>query len=66
LTQFKERKLNTRACYSYVLSAFFHWYNGEKLPLKIKMPKILPQYVPGEDIYRLIDGIKGKKSHKKV
>jgi len=65
LTQFKERKLNTRARYSYVLSAFFHWYNGEKLPLKIKMPKILPQYVPGEDIDRLIDGIKGKKSHKK-
>ena len=29
------------------------------------MPKILPQYVPGEDIDRLIDGIKGKKSHKK-
>ena len=65
LTQFKERKLNTRARYSYVLSAFLHWYSGEKLPLKIKVPKILPQYVPGEDIDRLINGIKGKKSHKK-
>jgi len=65
LTQFKDRKLNTKARYSYVLSAFFHWYSGEKLPLKIRVPKILPQYVPGEDIDRLIDGIKGKKSHKK-
>ena len=29
------------------------------------MPKILPQYVPGEDIDRLISGIRGKKNHKK-
>jgi len=65
LTQFKDRKLNTKARYSYVIGAFFSWYSGEKLPLKIKVPKILPQYVPGEDIDRLIDGIKGKKSHKK-
>jgi len=65
LTQFKDRKLNTKARYNYVLSAFFSWYSGEKLPIKIRVPKILPQYVPGKDIDRLIDGIKGKKSHKK-
>ena len=65
LTQFKDRKLNTRARYQFVLSAFFNFYSGEKLPIKIKVPKILPQYVPGEDIDRLIEGIKGKKSHKK-
>ena len=65
MTQFKNRKLNTKARYSYVLSAFFNWYSGEKLPIKIKVPKILPQYVPGEDIDRLIEKIKGKKSHKK-
>ena len=65
LTQFKDTKLNTRARYSFVLSAFFSWYSGEKLPLKIKQAKVLPQYVPGEDIDQLISGIKGKKSHKK-
>jgi len=65
LTQFKDRKLNTKARYSFVLSAFFQYYSGEKLPLKFKQPKILPQYVPGEDIDRLIEGIRGKKSHKK-
>ncbi len=65
LTQFKDRKLNTKTRYTYVLSAFFSYYNGEKLPIKIRVPKILPQYVPGEDIDRLIEGIKGKKSHKK-
>jgi len=65
LTQFSDRKLNTRARYCYVIGAFFNWYSGEKLPLKIKVPKILPQYVPAEDIDRLIEGIKAKKSHKK-
>jgi integrase len=64
LSQFKDRKLNTKARYTHVLGAFFSYYNGEKLPIKIRVPKILPQYVPGEDINRLIEGIRGKKSHK--
>ncbi|MFC1983219.1 tyrosine-type recombinase/integrase, partial [Chloroflexota bacterium] len=64
LTNFKSRKPNTRARYAHVLGAFFRWYNGEKLPIKIKAPKILPQYVPGEDIDRLIAEMKNKKSHK--
>jgi integrase len=64
LTNFKSRKLNTRARYSHVLGAFFRWFNGEKLPIKIKVPKILPQYVPGEDIDRLITQMENKKSHK--
>ena len=65
LNQFADRKLNTKARYLHVLGAFFSWKSGEKLPLKIRVPKILPQYVPGEDIDRLIAGIRGKKSHKK-
>jgi integrase len=65
LTQFKDLKLNSKARYSFVLNAFFSWYSGEKLPIKIRQAKLLPQYVPGEDIDRLIEGIKGKKSHKK-
>ena len=64
LTRFKDRKLNTKARYAHVLGAFLQWYNGEKLPIKLKSPKILPQYVPGEDIDRLITAIKSKKSHK--
>lgn len=66
LSQFKNRKLNTRARYTHVLGAFFSYYNGEKLPVKIGPPKILPQYVHGEDIDRLVSGIKVKKSHKKT
>ncbi len=64
LTRFKDRKPNTRARYAHVLGAFFQWYNGEKLPIRIKAPKMLPQYVPGEDIDRLITEMKSKKSHK--
>ncbi|MFC2034162.1 tyrosine-type recombinase/integrase [Chloroflexota bacterium] len=65
LSQFKDHKLNTKARYTHVLGAFFSYYNGEKLPIKIRVPKILPQYVPSEDIDLLIKEIKSKKSHKK-
>ena len=34
LSQFKDTKLNTRARYSFVLSAFFNWYSREKLPIR--------------------------------
>jgi len=66
LSQFRDRKLNTLARYQHVVSAFFRWYGGEGLPFKIKVPKILPQYVPAEDIDRLIKTIEGKRSHKKI
>jgi len=42
LGQFSGRKPNTRARYAYVLSAFFRWYSGNGLPIKIKAPKMLP------------------------
>jgi integrase len=65
LSQFKDHKVNTRARYTCVLGAFFSYCNGEKLPIKVRVPRILPKYVPAEDIDRLIQGIRGKKSHKK-
>ena len=65
LGQFQNLKPNSRARYAFMLSAFFRWCTGEKLPIKIKTPKILPEFVLGEDIDRLIAGIKGKRTHKK-
>jgi len=62
LSQFKDHKLNTKARYTHVLGAFFTYYNGEKLPIKIRVRKILPQYVPSEDIDRLIESMKTKKA----
>ncbi len=65
LAQYQNRSDNTRAKYSFILSAFFRWYSGDKLPIKIKVPKMLPQYVPVEDINRLLEAINKKQSHKK-
>jgi hypothetical protein len=37
LSQFKDCKVNTKARYSFVLSAFFSWFTAEKFPTKIKL-----------------------------
>jgi len=63
---YKDRKPNTKARYAYMLSAFFNFYNGQRLPIKIKTPKILPQDVPTEDFERLEEALRGKKTHKKT
>lgn len=65
LAQYKERLDNTRVKYYFIISAFFRWYSGERLPGKVKAPKILPQYVPNEDINRLLETLRTKRSHKK-
>ena len=62
LGQFKDRKPNTRARYAYILSAFFNFYSGQRLPIKIKTPKILPQDVPTEDFERLENTLRAKKT----
>ena len=36
LGQSKDRKPNTRARYAYILSAFFDFYSGQRLPIKTK------------------------------
>ena len=65
LGQYKDRKPNTKVKYAYLLSAFFNWYSGERLPIKIKAPKILPQNVTLEDFERLEKAIRERKTHKK-
>ena len=44
-TRFKDLKPNSRARYAFTMSSFFKWYSGEKFPIKIRTPKILPQVV---------------------
>jgi integrase len=66
LASFKDRSLNTRSRYVAYLSGFFKWYCGEPLPIKIPVPKILPQYVPGEEIDRVIAAIRARKTHKQL
>jgi hypothetical protein len=66
-TRFSQRhsKLSrsTKAGYYYVSKAFFNWYSGEKIPFKISSPKPLPQHVPDDGVIKLLDEIKGKKTH---
>jgi len=42
LAQFKDAKPNTKARYTYILSAFFNWHTGERLPVKVKGAKDTP------------------------
>jgi len=41
------------------------WY-GEKLETKIKTPDTLPAYIESDDIEKLKDAMRSKKTHKKV
>jgi integrase len=65
LNRYRRRSDNTKAKYFFILSGFFRWYTGAKFPVKIKQPKMLPQYVPKEEINRLLDTLRTKKTHKK-
>ncbi len=65
LTLFKDRKPNTKAGYAYIMQAFFKYYSGEKLPFKIKTPKVLPRYYPRDHFEKIEDALRGKKTHKK-
>jgi len=62
LAEYQSHSDNTKAKYFFILSAFFKWYSGDKLPIKVKVTKILPQYVPVEDIDRLLEATHNKQS----
>ena len=64
LSRFSEHSQNTRARYTHVLSAFFFWFSGERLPFKVKSPKLVPQDVPEEDVEALKDYMRKRKTHK--
>jgi site-specific recombinase XerD len=55
----------TRSRYYFVFSAFFKWYNGEEIPLKIRVPKSVPQKVSDELFEKLLQAIGDRKTHKK-
>jgi site-specific recombinase XerD len=71
-TQFFQRynvptiRQSTRARYYYVFSAFFRWYNGSSLPFKVKSRKPVPQSVSDEEVEKLKDAIRNRKTHKRL
>ncbi len=66
LRQYSERKATTLYRYTAILKAFFSWY-GDKLDIKIRVGKQLPDYVEQDDIDKLIDAMRAenKQSHKR-
>ena len=65
LSTFKDRKTTTIARYAAIIKVFFKWY-GEELDISVRVPKVLPSYVEKEDIEKLIEALRYKKSHRKT
>ena len=65
LARFADRKTTTLYRYHSIIKTFMEWY-GEKLDTKIRVEQGLPDYVETEDIEKLINAIKGRKSHKQL
>ena len=64
LGQFASRKPATLARYVSVIREFMTW-RGENLDVKVKIPKILPDYVKAGDIDKLVEAMRNKRSHKR-
>jgi hypothetical protein len=45
LSQFRDRRPNTRARYTILVGQFMKWY-GEPLDVQVRQPKMLPQGLP--------------------
>jgi integrase/recombinase XerD len=65
LAQFADRKTTTLYRYHSIIKTFMEWY-GEKLDSKIRLPQTIPDYVKSDDIEKLKEAMKSKKTHKKV
>lgn len=57
----KHLKATTRSRILYTLKGFYKYSGLPPIPLKIREPKRLPQYVEREDIEKLINVLKKEK-----
>ena len=65
LARFAEHKPTTLYRYHSIIKTFMQWY-GEKLETKIRLPERLPDYVEQDEIEKLKEAMRSKKTHKKV
>jgi integrase len=61
--RYNHRKPNTRARYATYLRGFLN-YLGIPFTLKVKVPKQLPPFVSSQDIEKLMDYIRNRKTHR--
>ncbi|MCH7553771.1 MAG: site-specific integrase, partial [Chloroflexi bacterium] len=64
LAQFANRKPRTRYRYTQTLRRFMRWYGEPIDDVKVLVPKSLPPYVADQDIDRLLQAIREKRTHK--
>jgi len=65
LAQYANHAPATMVRYAGMIRGFMEWY-GESLDIRPTKPKSLPEYVEPDDIERLIDFIRHKKTHKRT
>ena len=65
LAKFAGRKTTTLYRYHSIIKTFMEWY-GEKIDTKIRVEQGLPTYVKSEDIEKIKNAIRGRKSHKQL
>jgi integrase/recombinase XerD len=65
LAQFADHKTTTLYRYHSIIKTFMAWY-GEPLDSKIRLPQTIPDYVKSDDIEKLKEAMKSKKTHKRV
>ena len=63
LNQWTKSKPSTLHKYVGIIRGFMNWY-GEDLDIKVKLPHELPEYVEDADVYKLIDSLSDKRSHR--
>ncbi len=64
ISGYHQRSSSTQARYTATIKGFMRWYGEPIDDVKIKVPKLLPQYVENEQIEKLFSSIRDKKSHK--
>jgi len=65
LAQFSDREPRTLARYLSIIKGFMIWC-GEDMPVKVPLPRQLPQYVDPSDVDRLLTAVRNKRTHKET
>ena len=62
---YHKKSLNTQAKYAAIIKGFMKYYGEPIEDLKIRRPQAAPQIVEEENLEKLFDAARNKKSHKK-
>ncbi|MBI2935087.1 MAG: tyrosine-type recombinase/integrase [Chloroflexi bacterium] len=65
LSKFARHKATTLYRYHSIVKTFLAWY-GERLETRIRVPETLPDYIQPEDLDKLKEAMRSKKTHKGV